>query len=109
MACPRCAETIKRAAVVCKHCGWKSGGGWSTLKKVALWPLAALILLIIYGAMTGPKTYAELADDYARHCIAENGMGTWVASSGATLETHCKLYGSLRATEDLKRDHPEKF
>ena len=75
---------------------------------IGLGVVAALVVaLVIWGAATGPKTYQELADMYARECVDSQGDGAWLASSGVTLETHCKLVGAMKASADARRDHPE--
>lgn len=81
--------------------------------KVMLWigtvVVGLFVCLIIYGAMVAPETPQQRAEDFTRQCIADQGDGDWVASSGVTLETHCKLVGSLKALDENRRANPERY
>jgi len=61
-----------------------------------LWgPLTFIIVIFIWGAITGPKNTVELAKMETASCIRSQGDGEWRASSGVTLETFCKIKGNL--------------
>lgn len=61
--CPRCAETIKSAAVVCKHCGYdfhatasvKPAEKKSKIGKIIGYIALGFIGLIILGSIVGPS------------------------------------------------------
>lgn len=80
-ACPRCAETIKAAAVVCKHCGYELNGAnaaqpterkkGSKLGKIIGYVALGFIGLMILGAIVGPADeQASAGNDVAEKEIA---------------------------------------
>lgn len=79
--------------------------------RIVIWSVAGLfglfLILVIVETIRGPKTYAELADAEAERCILHKGDGTWRASSGVSLETHCKLKATLATLAKQCREHPE--
>ncbi len=73
-----------------------------------LWgPIAAAVALFAYGAATGPKTYADVAEMEYKSCMRSQGDGHWRASSGVKLETFCRAAGNTEARRGLCKTHPE--
>ena len=89
-SCPKCGARVSRTK-------W-----W-------LWgPLGLFVLLFIYGAITGPKTTADLAEMETAQCMRRQGDGEWRASSGITLETFCKTKGALTGLKRACELNPSK-
>lgn len=84
--CEECQAEISDQARRCPQCGAKVPH-----TKWWLWiPLALVAAFLIFAFATGPKTYAEYAQNATDRCIKYNGNGEWSASSGMSLETYCK-------------------
>lgn len=81
--------------------------GMSTGKKIAIWIALAFVLLIAVLAVT--PSSMTVAEYYASECVGQKGYGEWRGSMGATLEQFCKVSGQLKAAEDDRRKHPEKY
>lgn len=92
-ACPRCAETVKAAAIVCRHCGYEfassspgattSSGeaarsGMSFGKKALIGIGALLAILFIIGMVSGP---APEQDAGAAGPVAKAAPATKVTSA----------------------------
>lgn len=70
--CPRCAETVKAAAMVCKHCGFAFAGGVATpvpqsnkLLKAFGIAGAVVVGLIVLAAIVGPPKTSTAANNMA--------------------------------------------
>jgi hypothetical protein len=110
--CPFCKSDIDASAGYCRHCG-KAQPGQITFGKVLLFVIAVsaglFALLVIVEAFQGPRTYKEIAEEETQRCIRADGYGGWVGSSGVSLQTYCELYGTTKALEQKKQEHPEEF
>lgn len=93
--------------------GTKKASRGTTIGRIVAGTIVAggliLILLLIIGAVAGPKTYADMAEEAAARCIKRGGVGTeWRGSSGVTLETFCKSEASIDAYRTMCRERPAR-
>lgn len=107
-ACPECAETVKSAAKVCRHCGYNfvsgnSGGRMPTDKpkrsilKTTFLVLGGLLLLIlIIGAISGDPNDETVAPGGADQSASEAAN---VASEPPLKVTAGQLYSAYAANE----------
>lgn len=101
--CPRCAETVKAAAQVCKHCGFAFAGGVATpapksnklLKGFGI-AGAVLVGLAIIGAIVGPPKSNSTA---ANNMAAEGSSGAEPASIKALDASAEEVYRDYEANE----------
>ena len=102
--CPRCAESVKAAASVCRHCGHNvaataplpmpSSGNWSPLKIVGVVALVFLGLMVI-GAFVST---AEKAQSNANH--ADTAAATTSETQTPALSvTAYELFAAYEANE----------
>ena len=114
MQCPFCKETINDSATVCPHCRRDQAAAIARKREdhgvwiVPVVGLALLGLLLLFVIGT-PRTYGDIAAKETADCIRYKGNGAWVGSSGVTLEQFCKSAGQLKALEQERQDHPERF
>lgn len=74
-----------------------------------LWvPLGLVVVLFVFGAITGPKTTTEMAQMETDSCIRHQGDGEWRASLGVSLETFCKTKGALSGIKKACEINPSK-
>jgi RNA polymerase subunit RPABC4/transcription elongation factor Spt4 len=102
--CKECGTEISTKAKACPKCGAKVAR-----TKWWLWiPLGLVVLIFVWGAITGPKNTVELAKMETESCIRSNGGGEWRASSGISLETFCKTKGALAGIKKACEIDPSK-
>lgn len=80
--------------------------------KIAAWVggavALAVVALLVIGAMTPQRTYAEVAELDAAKCVDQRAVGTgWTASSGLDLELFCKTRAYAKASARLCENNPD--
>jgi len=74
-----------------------------TKQNLRFWGVAAVVLVVTvfaYGAITGPKTIGEVAEQEEQRCldrIAREGWHPGPENRSLTPEIHCALKGHLEA------------
>jgi RNA polymerase subunit RPABC4/transcription elongation factor Spt4 len=103
-SCKECGNEVSTEASACPKCGAKV-----PRTKWWLWvPLGLVVVLFVFGAITGPKDTTELAKMETESCMRRNGDGEWRASLGVSLETFCKTKGSLIGIKKACEINPSK-
>lgn len=104
MSCKECGTEISTKARACPKCGAKVPH-----TKWWLWgPLGLFALVFTWGAITGPKTTADLARMETEACMRRQGDGEWRASMGVSLETFCRTKGATEGIKAACRIDPSK-
>ena len=99
-----CGGEVSTQAKACPKCGAK-------IPHTKWWPwgpLIVVVLIVIWGAITGPKNTAELAQMETEICMRSQGGGDWRASSGITLDTYCKTKGAIIGIKKVCEIDPSK-
>lgn len=107
--CPRCAETVKAAAMVCKHCGFAFAGGVAPpaskpnklLKGFGI-AGAVLVGLVIIGAIVGPPKSDGTANNGAIAASAPNAVPASVKALDASAEEIYRAYEANEQAAQLK-------
>lgn len=79
------------------------------LKAIIAASAIGLVLAVLASVVTQPRSYKDIAADFAAQCVDDDGDGAWVASSGMTLEEFCRGVGAFKALRQARHDHPEAF
>ncbi len=104
VSCKECGTEVSTKAAACPKCGAK-------VKRTKWWlwiPISLVVLIFVWGAITGPKNTTELAQMETDSCMRRQGDGEWRASSGVTLETFCKTKGTLIGIKRACEINPSK-
>jgi len=121
MQCERCEGEISQTAKACKHCGALTLAGKAEERKIQSekpigclsWigiSLGVLVAVFIISSLLSPhETVEQWHERLKSRCIANNGEGEWVGSSGMTLDQFCDGAASLQILEADKKAHPEKY
>lgn len=113
MHCTHCNEILIETAKICRSCGndtpatvrRKRDRRWG-----AFYILTALVIgFVVLAIAITPRTYGDIAKDEENNCLLNKGYGSWTGSSGMTLDQFCKTAGRLKALQQERQDHPEKF
>lgn len=91
ITCKDCENQVSTDAKACPQCG-------ARIPKTKWWlwgPIAFIIVIFVWGAITGPKNTVELGEMETQRCMRNQGDGEWRGSSGVSLETFCKAKGAM--------------
>lgn len=99
--CPRCAEAVKAAAMVCKHCGFAFAGGVAAPKSSKLlkgFGIAGAVIvgLVVLAAIVGPPKSNSTA---ANNMAAEGSSGAEPTSIRALDASAEEVYRDYEANE----------
>lgn len=97
--CAECGREISSSARACPQCGAKR-----PRSKQWVWlTIGAVIFVFVIAALSGPRTYQEIADYEAGKCMRNSADGLWSPNLGVSLEMLCKTHGAkIAATEACK-------